>query len=87
MKETANFSGWYLSLVLTIAGLVIINQCLLINSFEKRMLIILIALPAVAVILWLFFKTGLASWAEKWINSSFDDFFKEVEKGKNKKLK
>ncbi len=31
--------------------------------------------------------SGLASWAEKWIKSSLDDFSNEVEKSKNKKLK
>lgn len=87
MKKYHNFSGWFWSLTLTISGLLFIFQLQQINSFKKKSLFILAAIPAVAFIFWLFIKTEFAGWAEKWIKSSFDDFFKEVEKVKNKKLK
>lgn len=83
-NEKSNVSLWFLSLVFTVTVITFIYQLWLIRASDKKLLIILVSLPAVAVILWLFFKTGFASWAEKWIKSSLDDFFKGVEKSKKK---
>ena len=87
VNEKSNVSIWFLSLIFTVSAVVLINQLWLIRSNDKKILVILISLPLVAFILWLFFKTGIASWAERWIKSSLDDFFREVEKGKNKNKK
>lgn len=87
MKEKHKLFGWFWPLALTVSGLAFIIQLRQVISFEKKLLFTLATIPAVGFIFWLFIKTGFASWAEKWIKSSLDDFFKEVEKGKNKKLK
>lgn len=83
-SKKSKISAWFLTFVLFISAAVIITQLYLIKSDDKNILVFLISLPLVVLILWLFFKTGLAAWSEKWIKSSYDDFLNEVEKGKRK---
>lgn len=80
-------SLWFLSLVFIACVTAVITQLSFIRGNEKKVLVILASLPLIALLLWLFFRTGLATWAEKWIKSSYDDFLKEVEKSKANKKK
>jgi len=82
MKRKYNISAWFLSFVFTVCAVVLIRSFRSTEPSSSNPLIILIALPAVAVILWIFFRTGLAARAEKWIKSSYDDFLNEVKKSK-----
>lgn len=87
MTRNPNISAWFLSLVLFVCAIVFITQFKNTGSFVKNILIILTTLLAIIFILWIFFRTGLASWAEKWIKSSYEDFLKEVDKSRSNKLK
>jgi F0F1-type ATP synthase assembly protein I len=85
MKRKYKPATWFLSFVLVVAVGAFITQFKPTVSHSKNFLIILFSLLGTGLVLWIFFRTGLAEWVEKWMRSSYDDFLREVEKSKKKK--
>jgi glucan phosphoethanolaminetransferase (alkaline phosphatase superfamily) len=78
-------SKWFIVYLIVICSVVFIVQFKPTGSTGKNLLAITLSLIACALILWIFFRIGFLTWAEKWIKSSYDDFLKGVEKDRQKK--